>query len=114
MGSYGGFVKFSEDLRGILELFKKVTGLELSERLGLRYINLVREAPGVPFDTLLQPATAWPKRGGVLGLTETTNFYQVRGASDEGVLSVKLWQVKDGFLFTSRYRPYRCDNPVQT
>lgn len=94
-GSYGGFAKFSEDLRSILELFKQITDLELSERLGLRYVNLIREASGTPFSCLLQPQLLGLDED-TLGLTETTNFYQTRGSSAEGVVTVKLWQVRDG------------------
>ena len=94
VGVYKGFVKFSEDLKNVLDIFKEVTGLELSERLGLRYINLVREASSTTFGDLLQPQLLGLNAES-LGLTNATNFYQIRGSSPEGVVTVNLWQTRD-------------------
>lgn len=95
VGVYKGFIKFSEDFKEVLRIFKEVTELELSERLGLRYINLVREASDTTFNDLLQPQLLGLNENS-LGLMETTNFYQIRGSSSEGIVTVNLWQTRDG------------------
>lgn len=97
---YDKFDKFGEHLKVILSDVSKITKVALYERLGLRYVNLIRKNPSESFGEYLAH--------GLHGLSsEELRFddilgknYQMTGKTKLGVLHIKLLQTKEGIFLT--------------
>lgn len=92
---YENFEEFVTTFGTALEILKEICSPEFSSRLGLRYVDLIRPAAGESIDTYLQPGI----RGlppADLGVSSILHQMQFRAQTPVGVLSVRLWQNRDG------------------
>jgi uncharacterized protein (TIGR04255 family) len=92
---YTVFDDFAETLRTVLSVVGSATQVALSERLGLRYVNVIRLAEGESFSQYLHAGL-----GGVppsdLGANTVLQQVQIHADTGMGTLAVRLWQKDDG------------------
>jgi uncharacterized protein (TIGR04255 family) len=103
--AYEKFDVFVKRLENILNDISNITEVALYERLGLRFVNLIRKNPGESFEGYLN--------SGLLGLSPRElqfddilgRSHQMTGKTKMGLLNVKLLQTKDGTFLTPDLDP---------
>lgn len=93
--AYTVFEEFAEALRDVLEVVGAETQVALSDRLGLRYVDLIRLADGESFDQYLHQGLAGVPPGD-LGARKVLQQVQIQAETEMGTLLVRLWQTDDG------------------
>jgi uncharacterized protein (TIGR04255 family) len=93
--AYTVFEDFAEVLRSVLEVVGAETQVALSDRLGLRYVDLIRLAEGESFDQYLHPGLAGVPPE-TLGAKKVLRQDQIQAETEMGTLLVRLWQTDDG------------------
>ncbi|MGL4612163.1 MAG: TIGR04255 family protein [Trueperaceae bacterium] len=109
--TYDKFDVFVERLKNILSDISDITEVALYERLGLRFVNLIRKNPSENFEEYLN--------SGLLGLSSRElqfddilgRSHQMTGNTKMGVLNVKLLQTKDGIFLTPDLDPGHLNFP---
>lgn len=92
---YTLFEAFAEALNKVLVVISETTAPSHTERLGLRYVDLVRPAEGESFDDYLNTGL----RGlslEALGARTAIIRSHTLAETDEGSLSIRIWQNRDG------------------
>lgn len=92
---YAKFEDFIDSFSKILKIVGEETRVALSERLGLRYVNLIQPASGEPFSNYLQ--------SGLLGLAadkigagKVHYVFEERGTTEYGDLIIRLFENENG------------------
>jgi len=93
--AYTVFEDFADVLRNVLDVVGAETQVALSDRLGLRYVDLIRLAEGESFDQYLDPGLAGVPAA-ALGATKVLQRVQIQAETATGTLRVQLWQTDDG------------------
>ncbi len=89
---YTGFAEFCEVLERALELTHSNVGLGLIERIGLRYVDLVKPGPGEALDQYLNPRILGFQDEAICVRQMISSAMQYSGATEAGVLSVRVIQ----------------------
>lgn len=92
---YTIFDDFSQDFKQVLEILGEVTEASLAERLGLRYVDLIRPTTPDDFATYIKPGLLGLDDEG-LGVNRSLFRFEQRGATDAGTLVIKLLQSDNG------------------
>jgi uncharacterized protein (TIGR04255 family) len=79
----------------VLDIVGAETQVALSDRLGLRYVDLIRLADGESFDQYLHQGLAGVPPGD-LGAKKVLQQVQIQAETEMGTLLVRLWQTDDG------------------
>ena len=87
---YKGFADFSNMLRSALAALRKIPGLIITQRLGLRYVNAVQPDEGQGFDTILQERLAGVDSFN--GLDNMAINMAISGMSQHGQLTIQVRQ----------------------
>lgn len=110
VSEYRTFERFCDVLSTSLEIIHSVVGIGLVERVGLRYVNLVRAKGSEGFAQFLDP--------GLLGLDESKYgathskiMSQVLGQTEIGTLAIRLFQRDDGSFLPPDAEPSPLDHP---
>ncbi|MCP4446946.1 MAG: TIGR04255 family protein [Myxococcales bacterium] len=92
---YTVFDEFIQDYEKVLEIVGEVTDASLAERVGLRYVDLIRPLVAGDFKSYIKP--------GLLGLSDDSLKvkrslfrFEQRGSTDAGTLVLKLMQSDNG------------------
>lgn len=93
--TYSVFEEFVDVLRRVLDVVGEETQVALSDRLGLRYVDLIRLQEGESFDQYLHPGLAGVPAE-TLKAKRILQQVQVQAETDMGTLMVRLWQTDDG------------------
>jgi uncharacterized protein (TIGR04255 family) len=93
--AYDGFDEFVETLKGVLEIVGAATSPGYSDRLGLRYVDLIRTGPDESLADYLQPGVRG-LRPADLGASSALQQMQIQASTSVGTLTVRLWQNTDG------------------
>jgi uncharacterized protein (TIGR04255 family) len=93
--AYDRFEEFTASLETALEIVRATCAPDFSNRVGLRYVDLIRVAQGQSLGTYLQPGIRGiqPEE---LGARSLLHQVQLRAETPAGVLAVRLWQNRDG------------------
>jgi uncharacterized protein (TIGR04255 family) len=95
VSAYTVFEEFVKVLGEALRVVETETQVAFSDRLGLRYVDLIRLAEGETFGEYLQPGL-----GGVspaaLGAKKVLQQVQIKAETEMGTVLVRLWQTEDG------------------
>ncbi len=92
---YDCFEDFSARLAKVLRIVGTAVGASLSERLGLRYVDLILPAAGETLDEYLQ-SKLHGLRAGELAIEKVLNRFEARGVTGVGQLVVRLHQNESG------------------
>ena len=108
---YNSFDEFCSSLQVGLEIVDSVADLGLVERVGLRYVDLIRPGFHETLSDYLEQ--------GLLGLDETKVGatrsmlrFQMLGETDHGTLAVRLYQRADGSFLPPDLDPSPLDQPA--
>jgi len=108
---YTSFEEFCSSLRVGLEIVDSIVDLGLVERVGLRYVDLIRPGTDQTLHDYLD--------SGLLGLDETKVGarrsmlrFQILGETDHGTLAVRLYQRADGCALPPDLDPSALDHPA--
>ncbi len=109
---YEVYEKFEETFGAALAIIHQVVSLSLVERVGLRYIDLIRLNPGETFSDYLQP--------GLLGLEEeklalqkSLSRFELIGITDAGKLVIRYSQSDNGTFLPPDLAPSPLKHNVQ-
>jgi uncharacterized protein (TIGR04255 family) len=92
---YEHFEDFLERFERAVELINSVLDIAFAERVGLRYIDLVRVQEGETIDQYITKDILGPTPG-KLGMLDSLSQFQMGGRTDVGVLLFRLWQFNNG------------------
>jgi uncharacterized protein (TIGR04255 family) len=92
---YDCFEEFSARLKSLLEILGNGVEVGLSERLGLRYVDLILPSLGETLDQYLQPGLRG-LRASDLETKNVLNRFEARGQTNLGQLVLKLHQNDTG------------------
>jgi len=92
---YDRFEQFAEILRRVLGILGEDSAPAFSDRLGLRYVDLIREAEGESFRDYLHESLHGLSAAGLQAKSTLVQSY-TNAETDQGVLSVRIWQNRDG------------------
>lgn len=105
VAAYVSFDAFSKTLADILRVISEETKVSLSERLGLRYINLLKPEGTERFEDYLQ--------AGLLGLAaekiaskKVQFIFEERGTTDLGTLVIRLFRNDNGKILPPDIEPF--------
>jgi uncharacterized protein (TIGR04255 family) len=93
--AYSVFDRFVERFATVLETVGSEAEVALSNRMGLRYVDLIRTNPGESFTDYLQPGFHGLGRD-ALGASSVLQQTQISAVTETGQLVVRLWQATDG------------------
>ncbi len=92
---YDGFEDFLERFSFVLTKLAEHAKLDLSERLGLRYVNMVRPGPAETFADYFR-STLLGFSQDLLGIEDSLNRFEFVGRTEEGKLVVRAMEFSDG------------------
>ena len=92
---YVAFDEFCERLRTALTIVQSKLGIELVERIGLRYVDVVWPEPSDGFSSFVNPCLLGPADTAV-GARESSCFVNFVGRTDRGTLCVRALRRSDG------------------
>lgn len=92
---YAGFDEFCTSLRGALRIIQNNLGIELVERVGLRYVDAVLPSPEDGFASLVNPVLLGLDDKAV-GARESTCFVNYISQTEVGTLCVRALRRSDG------------------
>lgn len=92
---YEHFEDFIEKFERAVELINSILNIEFVERVGLRYIDLVRVRDGETVDQYITRDILGPAPG-KLGMIDSLSHFQMNGRTEVGILLFKLWQFNNG------------------
>ena len=95
---------FELKLRQALEIIHQVVGITLSERLGLRYIDLIRAGVGESLRDYVRPEIQGLDPAKVGASTSLARFEFV-GKTEYGQLVAKMYETEDGTFLPPELRP---------
>lgn len=94
---YKGFEHFLNDLEQMLEVVGEIVRLDLVERLGLRYVNLIRLDRGEEFNDYFRPNLLGLSHNDV-NATEALNRFEFDGRTPVGRLVIRISESADGTI----------------
>jgi uncharacterized protein (TIGR04255 family) len=92
---YSVFEEFADILKKVLAIVGETTQVALSDRLGLRYVDVLRLSKGESYRDYLQPGLHGLDAA-TLGASSVLQQSQVKAETAMGTLVVRLWQSQDG------------------
>jgi uncharacterized protein (TIGR04255 family) len=92
---YAVFEEFVEKFAIVLETVGGEADVALSDRMGLRYVDLIRTQSGENLNEYLQPGLHGLSAD-ALGASRVLHQTQISAVTDMGQLVVRLWQANDG------------------
>lgn len=102
--AYSTFEDLEQWLALALSTVGDSVGISLVERVGLRYVNLIKPAAGRELESYLHPGLVGLD-GSFLGLRNTLNRCQFSGETDIGKLVVRCTQLNDGTSLPPDIKP---------
>src|SRR5262245_28859987 len=110
--TYEVYEKFEETLRVALAIIHRVVSLSLVERLGLRYIDLIRLGAGEKFSDYLQPGLLGLKNA-KLGVTKSLSRFEFVGTTEVGKLVIRYSQSDNGTFLPADLMPSPLKHEVE-
>ncbi len=110
---YDVFGSFTKKFEGVIEILKKTVDIESTERLGLRYINLLREKEGHSAIELLAEDLRGIQDSHYPGVTNLVNVLVSQGQTRFGNIVVRAIQSSDGAILPEDLRSSRLDFAVK-
>lgn len=92
---YDTFETFTAKLLEVLQAIKEVVAPALAERLGLRFVDLVRPAQTEALTDYLQPGLQGFAKG-ALAVRDLTYRFEAVGQTDAGTMVTRVLQTMDG------------------
>lgn len=96
---YLGYTDLRERFRGVLAAMTELAGTEAIQRIGLRYVDLLRATPELPHPKLLlAPSLRGFSSDAVAGVFDGTAVTrsETLAQTAHGILAVRCWQRGDG------------------
>ncbi len=88
-----------EDFLGTFEkavgLINPILRIDFAERIGLRYVDLVRPVNGETFDQYITEGILGPDPSS-LGMVKSFSRFEMVGTSEVGTLALRHWQMSNG------------------
>jgi uncharacterized protein (TIGR04255 family) len=109
---YEVYGKFEETLSAALTIIHQVVSLSLVERIGLRYIDLIRLSAGEKFSDYLQPGLLGLEEE-KLGVQKSLSRFELVGITDVGKLVVRYSQSDNGAFLPADLMPSSLKHDVQ-
>jgi uncharacterized protein (TIGR04255 family) len=95
--NYSSFEQFSDTFQVVLGLLADIVSVELSETVGLRYVNYLREVSGMRVNQLVE-AKLCGLTAEQLGVRSVINQHAMRAVTDEGRMDIRLVESPTAFL----------------
>jgi len=104
--SYDTFATFGNMLRMVFETIAAAVTIELVERLGIRYVDLVRLEDGQHFEEFLTPGLmGFPFRELSANVVHSVSVIQSVGELEDSSLIVRFYQTADGTFLPPDLNP---------
>ena len=101
---YDVYERFAETLAAALEVIHRVMDIALAERVGLRYVDLVRVAQGESLSDYLKPGLLGLDSA-ALGVSKALSRFEFVGLSEVGKLVVRAYNLEPGTLLPPDLTP---------
>ena len=95
VSEYEKFEAFSSRMLSLLAGFAKVVGLEYSEQVGLRYLDLIRAKDELSVNDMICPSLRGLSSS-QLGVKRSTHQFIVQAETDHGILMLRSFENNDG------------------
>lgn len=93
--NYRHFEEFLNVLEKAVRLINPILCIEFAERIGLRYVDLIRLADGERFDQYITAGILGPDPSS-LGMVKSFSRFEMVGTSGVGTLALRHWQMSNG------------------
>lgn len=101
---YEVYEKFEETFRVALAIIHQVVSFSLVERIGLRYVDLIRLGADEKFSDYLQPGLLGLENG-KLGVTKSLSRFEFVGTTEVGKLVIRYSQSDNGAFLPADLMP---------
>ncbi len=109
---YEVYEKFEETFRVALAIIHQVVSLSLVERIGLRYVDLIRLGADEKFSDYLQPGLLGLENA-KLGVTKSLSRFEFVGVTEVGKLVVRYSQSDNGTFLPADLMPSPLKHDVE-
>lgn len=108
---YQHFDEFLGTFEKVLHPINAVLGVEFVERIGLRYVDLVRLSEGESFDQYMTGDILGPQAS-TFGVVKSFSRFEMVGRSDVGTLAFRHWQMSNGSFLPPDLLPSTLNHPT--
>ena len=108
---YDTFDAYAEQLAGVLETVASAADIELSERIGLRYLDHITEAPGVPLERFVTPGLVGLPAGA--SVRPSQSLYVAQGSTEIGHFVVRLIRARGSVTLPPDLQPPDLEIPAR-
>jgi uncharacterized protein (TIGR04255 family) len=109
--TYQHFEDFLSTFERALGLINPVLSIEFAERLGIRYVDLVRLADGERFDQYMTGGILGPDPSS-FGMARALSRFEMLGPTDVGTLALRQWQMSNGNFLPPDLLPSTLNHPT--
>ena len=108
---YKHFDEFLATFDKALSLINPVLNIEFADRLGLRYIDLVRLSEGESFQQYMTGDILGPDST-TFGVAKSMSRFELVGLSDVGTFALRHWQMSNGNFLPPDLLPSTLNHPT--
>ena len=108
---YRHFEEFLATFENALGPINTVLGVEFAERVGLRYVDLVRLSAGESFDQYMTRGILGPDAS-TFGVAQSLSRFEMVGRSKVGTLAFRHWQMSNGSFLPPDLLPSTLNHPT--
>lgn len=108
---YQHFDEFLATFEKALLPINSVLGIEFAERVGLRYVDLVRLSDGESFDQYMTRDILGPDAS-TFGVVRSLSRFEIVGRTDVGTLAFRHWQMSNGNFLPPDLLPSTLSHPT--
>ena len=108
---YQHFDEFLATFEKALHPINAVLSVEFAERVGLRYVDLVRLSEGESFDHYMTRGILGPDAS-TFGVAQSFSRFEMVGRSEVGTLAFRHWQMSNGNFLPPDLLPSTLNHPT--
>ncbi|MBL8227730.1 MAG: TIGR04255 family protein [Bryobacterales bacterium] len=109
---YSHFEDFLASFEKMYQTVNPVLELDFAERIGLRYVDLVRLEAGETFDRYMTPSILGPEPS-QFGMNAPLSRFEMVGTTEGGTLALRHWQMNTGAFLPPDLLPSTLTHPTE-